>query len=68
MSWGLICACADERHEFDPRSLRGELAIRSRCREYAVDEERSGLCPYCEAEGHAAAPPAERDIQQGGSV
>lgn len=64
MSYGLICACADPRHEVDPSSQRAELGITCRCRAYAVDQRDGGLCPYCEAEAHAAAPFGERDFNQ----
>lgn len=52
MSVGLICRCVDVRHPVDPRSVRGELGIRSRCRTYSTDQERGGLCTACRDRGH----------------
>jgi hypothetical protein len=69
MSWGLICACADPRHPFDPLSEQGALGIVSRCRMYAEPlpaklRGRGGLCADCASKGHFAAPFHERDVNQ----
>lgn len=52
MSDGLICTCDDELRPFDERSTRGELGITSRCRAYAADQVRGGLCASCTFAGH----------------
>ena len=52
MSWGLICECDDPKHLVDPRSVRGDLGIRSRCREYSLDPEKGGLCDRCRLAAH----------------
>jgi hypothetical protein len=52
MSWGLICDCDDPKHPMDPRSVRGDLGIRSRCREYALNPDKPGLCDRCRLAAH----------------
>lgn len=55
MSSGEICSCIDPTHEIDPRSLRRENGVATRCRAYSVDQVRGGLCVGCAAAEHRGA-------------